>query len=391
MARAHIPAVSLILSYIFDWVVIIVLVGVGAGLNYVRPQHRPFSLLSLENSYPLRAEQVPTWLAGILAIAAPAAIIAVVALVFIPGLRAMRSMDRARAIRVKLWELEKGLAGLCLSAAAAFFITQGMKNLFGKPRPNMLARSCQPDLSNIDKYVVGGYGQDISSRWTLVTYEICTLQDQHTLDDGFRSFPSGHSSISWSGLLYLTLFLMAKFNVSFPHLPFQSSRDVQPSSPQKRDDEYEMTALHNREGTEDSAKRSTDIPDAMHSPSSTTSLPAHPFRIRHMAASPPNYLLIPVFLPIGVAIWICSTRWADYFHFGFDILFGSFIGIFTSWFSFRWYHLPLSRGQGWAWGARSKERAFAIGVGTSGWVGDEGWSMNSSSKNSSAAEGDRMV
>jgi hypothetical protein len=49
------------------------------------------------------------------------------------------------------------------------------------------------------------------------------------------------------------------------------------------------------------------------------------------------------------------------------------IGILSSWFAFRWYHLPISRGAGWSWGARSRNRAWIIGVGRGGYVGPEGW------------------
>ncbi len=49
------------------------------------------------------------------------------------------------------------------------------------------------------------------------------------------------------------------------------------------------------------------------------------------------------------------------------------MGFLVGWFAFRWYHLPVRQGAGWAWGARSKERAFGVGVGVGGYVGDEGW------------------
>lgn len=42
----------------------------------------------------------------------------------------------------------------------------------------------------------------------LTSWEVCT-QTEH-LQEGFRSFPSGHSSFAWCGMWYLTLFLSAK-------------------------------------------------------------------------------------------------------------------------------------------------------------------------------------
>jgi len=87
---------------------------------------------------------------------------------------------------------------------------------------------------------------------------------------------------------------------------------------------------------------------------------------RNQSAAPPVYLLVFAIAPVGAAVYICSTRFAEFFHFGFDILFGFFIGLVTAIFAFRFYHLPISQGAGWAWGPRSHKRAFwtGIGVGT---------------------------
>lgn len=99
----------------------------------------------------------------------------------------------------------------------------------------------------------------------------------------------------------------------------------------------------------------------------------HPHPPRNEAAAPPIYLLIIAFIPIGVALFVSVSRWFDYRHHGLDILSGSLIGIFTAWFGFRWYHLPIRGGSGWSWGARSRDRAFWLGVGRANYVGDEGW------------------
>lgn len=46
----------------------------------------------------------------------------------------------------------------------------------------------------------------------LSTEAICTQTDLAILKDGFRSFPSGHSSLSFAGLGFLAFYL-GKFNV----------------------------------------------------------------------------------------------------------------------------------------------------------------------------------
>lgn len=84
---------------------------------------------------------------------------------------------------------------------------------------------------------------------------------------------------------------------------------------------------------------------------------------RRAAAAPPLYLLVIVLIPIGAAIYIASTRYTDGKHAGFDVLFGSLEGIICSWFAFRWYHLPIRRGAGWAWGPRHRNVAFGAGLG----------------------------
>ena len=83
--------------------------------------------------------------------------------------------------------------GLALSVVLAYTITQGLKNLFGKPRPNMLDR-CNPDITNINKYSVGNFSEKFNVEWILVDVAICQQTDKSFLNDGFQSFPSEHAS-----------------------------------------------------------------------------------------------------------------------------------------------------------------------------------------------------
>ena len=369
----------LIVSYILDWLVIIAVAAAGGGLNWVEGYKRPFSLLDLNISYPLVEESISTGTLIGLSLGLPAAVIALVVAVFVPGRIVSRSTTRKQLLRLKAWEFEKGWAGLALSLAVAFFVTQAGKLMFGKPRPSLLAR-CQPDLTDIAKYVVGGYGQDISARWTLVSAKICTQTNASTLNDGFKSFPSGHSSFSWSGLLYLTLFLCSKFQITIPYLPQDpTGADSRAASMNNQT----LLPFHNRERTDDSAKPFTPEGAAVNNARS------QPYFVRSSGASPPTYLLILALVPVALAIYICSTRWAEFYHFASDIISGALIGILTSWFSFRWYHLPVLRGQGWAWGPRTRSRAFLIGVGTGGWVDYEGRRRQRVGRLGNAAEAER--
>jgi hypothetical protein len=111
--------------------------------------------------------------------------------------------------------------GLALSLATAFLITQGMKLIFGKPRPDLLSR-CNPDLTRIREFTINRVGETFNQNWVLVTSGICQNPDRSRggeLMDGFKSFPSGHASFSWAGLLYLSLFLAS--NPLPPAAPLQ--------------------------------------------------------------------------------------------------------------------------------------------------------------------------
>ena len=175
------------ISYIIDWLIIMLIAAIGGGLSYSKPYHRPFSLLDLSLSYPFVTESVPPEILLTVCGGAPAVIIALVVFFFVPGFSFCRNSTRSQILRIKFWEFEKGWAGFALSLALAFFITQGSKNLFGKPRPDMLDR-CKPDLDNIAAHLIGGFGQDISMFIFLSPARKClTLTDwtnRHSMDAG---------------------------------------------------------------------------------------------------------------------------------------------------------------------------------------------------------------
>ncbi|KAL5113956.1 hypothetical protein ACEQ8H_008174 [Pleosporales sp. CAS-2024a] len=350
--------------------------AVGSGWEFIYPYNRPFSLVDLNISYPFKQKEIiPTWLLVLIALVAPAAIIFVVCMVFVPGPTASKGTPKALIWRRKLWEWNIGWMGLALSLATAFLITQGMKLIFGKPRPDLLSR-CRPDLDRIKSTLVNPYVANVvNTNWVLVTSDICTNPDRSRggkLMDGFKSFPSGHSSFSWAGLLYLTLFLASKFSVAIPFLPARP---------------FSTNPAYTSAIAPSNLKKSASM--AFSKQESSLSSPAHAYAqehivpIRYQNAAPPVWTLLLVLTPVGSAIFVCASRFTDFRHFGFDILFGSLIGITTAWFSFRFYHLPITRGAGWAWGPRSYDRAWGIGVGRGSYVGTEGWSKSRKSETTS--------
>lgn len=81
--------------------------------------------------------------------------------------------------------------GLAVSLAGCWMATQGLKDLVGRPRPDLLAR-CDPNLNSIEENLVGGLG--VAGAPLIVSLDICRDQSSRLRVDGFSSFPSGHSS-----------------------------------------------------------------------------------------------------------------------------------------------------------------------------------------------------
>jgi membrane-associated phospholipid phosphatase len=358
--------IRLILSYLSDWIICFVFVGIGGWLDKVAPAKRPFSLVDPNISYPFAEhELVPAYLLFILAIGVPFVIVAVVSLIFVPGPTVPKGTPKTLIWQRKLWELHVGVLGLVLSLTLSWFFTSSMKNLFGKPRPDLLAR-CEPDIENVADYLVGGF-EWRNMTGQLVSAAICKQKDKYKIDDGFRSYPSGHSSSAAGGLIYASLFMASKFAVTIPfvmpsaasvagaasHAAFPSRISTGPVV-----DPYEPSRARGLDGSFSSAPIKGQETAKVQS-------------LRRQAAAPPIYLLALGLLPFGVSIFIAGSRWHDRRHHGFDILFGYLMGLIAAIFAFRYYHLPIRAGAGWAWGPRSDERAFWAGVGRHGYAGTD--------------------
>lgn len=285
-----------------------------------------------------------------------------VTLIFVPGPTVPKSTPRSLVWKRKLWELHAGWLGLALSLVGAWFITSGMKNLFGKPRPDLLSR-CEPNYANETAYYV--LSGEAGRLGRLVYADICQSTDKSKLDDGFRSYPSGHSSSAAAGLIYLSFFLASKFAVVIPFVSGSGYRDGSSSVafPSRNNTANSIGANNTAykalsHGTDElSAPGDTAVARQIASHGSSV------LAVRRQAATPPVYLLVLTVLPFFLAIFIAGSRWCDFRHHGFDILFGFIIGTITAWFAFRFYHLPISSGAGWAWAPRSPDKAFWAGVG----------------------------
>ncbi len=116
---------------------------------------------------------MPIALAIAISAGGPILVIAIYTLV-VDGLfserRKTQGYRRVYTLKDRLWELNCGVLGLLLAQGAAFVITGTMKNLVGKPRPDLLDR-CQP--RHVAQLAIG-----------LSNVTICTQTDQAILTDG---------------------------------------------------------------------------------------------------------------------------------------------------------------------------------------------------------------
>jgi diacylglycerol diphosphate phosphatase/phosphatidate phosphatase len=163
----------------------------NAAISSLEPFHRLFSLDDRSIQFPhALIERVPVLQLFLFAAFLPAFVVTAFVLVTTHP----RSTSKSH-------KLHASLLGLAASVALASLITDVIKNGVGRPRPDLIAR-CKPKHG--------------TPQHELVDWHVCTEMDHHVLHDGFRSFPSGHSSFSWAGLGYLSLFLAGQLKVVRP-------------------------------------------------------------------------------------------------------------------------------------------------------------------------------
>jgi len=132
-------------------------------------------------SYPYVENSIPSWALPVIGIFAPLVVIYV-----LQKTNAGRSSCEAR----------RAAAGLCLAVALGFAVTNGIKNGVGNFRPDFVAR-CWPD---------GKVAWDTPGR------PACTGSAKKIIE-GRKSFPSGHTSMAFSGLGFLAIYLAQTLQV----------------------------------------------------------------------------------------------------------------------------------------------------------------------------------
>jgi len=239
-----------------DYLLVLAGEGVALYISTLTPRGQLFSVLDPTISFPMAAhETVPIFLAYLLCFVAPAAIVLLLCFAFGPG-------NFVR--RLKLFN--GSILGLLTAVVVAQFFTEVIKLIIGRPRPDFLSR-CQPDAQKAQAAFT-------ATAVALFNSAICTSTDAAAMADGFKSFPSGHSSTSFAGLTYLSLWMAGRLRLFVPHSPHG----------------------------------------------------------KHL------YAYIISAAPLLVASFIASSRVIDYRHRGFDVLGGTVLGIFWGIVGYRYYY-----------------------------------------------------
>ncbi|CAL5369644.1 unnamed protein product [Camellia sinensis] len=173
--RSH--GVTVARMHMHDWLIMMLLVVIDVVLNLIHPFPRFVGKDMMDDlKYPLKDNTVPLWAVPMYAVLLPIAIF----LFFY-----FRRKD--------VYDLHHAILGLLFSVLVTAVLTDGIKDAVGRPRPDFFWR-CFPD------------GKDIYDQLGDV---ICHGQTS-IVKEGHKSFPSGHTSWSFAGLGFLSLYLSGK-------------------------------------------------------------------------------------------------------------------------------------------------------------------------------------
>ncbi|XP_012471356.1 lipid phosphate phosphatase 2 isoform X1 [Gossypium raimondii] len=164
-------------THMHDWLILVLLVVIWVVILIIHPFYRFVGKDMMDDlRYPLQSNTVPVWAVPMYAVLLPMLIFIFVYI---------RRRD--------VYDLHHAVLGLLFSVLVTAVITDSIKNAVGRPRPDFFWR-CFPD------------GKDVYDKWGNV---ICH-GDKSVIREGHKSFPSGHTSWSFAGLGFLSLYLSGK-------------------------------------------------------------------------------------------------------------------------------------------------------------------------------------
>ncbi|XP_031501371.1 lipid phosphate phosphatase 2-like isoform X2 [Nymphaea colorata] len=164
--------------HMHDWLILVFLMVVEVVLNVIHPFYRFVGKeMMTDLKYPLKSNTVPFWAVPVIAILIPFAIILIYYF-----------------IRRDVYDFHHAILGLLFAVLITGVITDAIKDAVGRPRPDFFWR-CFPDGKEVYDTITSGV--------------ICHGEDS-VIKEGHKSFPSGHTSWTFAGLGFLSLYLSGK-------------------------------------------------------------------------------------------------------------------------------------------------------------------------------------
>lgn len=176
--RSH--GCTLITKHKHDWLILALLGAAELTLYLINPFYRYVNRDTMADlKYPMKNSTVPFWSVPFYAVILPIAIFAFI-------------YYRRRDV----YDLHNSILGILYSVLITGFITDALKDATGRPRPDLFWR-CFPD--GIEVYDQSGDA-------------VCHGK-RRIVNEGYKGFPSGHTSWSFAGMVFLSLYLAGKLRV----------------------------------------------------------------------------------------------------------------------------------------------------------------------------------
>ncbi|ORX80732.1 PAP2-domain-containing protein [Anaeromyces robustus] len=190
---------KVLIGMCLDWLTVVAIILPYFCVTKPSPYERKFSITDETISRPYKgSEQISDVLVAGIAVFVPV-IMGIIVILLTKG---------------GGYECNQLLLAILTSIGITLDITEFTKALFGRFRPDFLSR-CQINAEKVNEilsttYLVDGLplAQD-----RLFDISICSNPDTKILDEGRRSFPSGHSSNTCSTFILLALFLAGRLKV----------------------------------------------------------------------------------------------------------------------------------------------------------------------------------
>lgn len=171
-------------NYLIDALTVVGLGVVCIPVEFIwKPNHRLFRLDDPSIQFPMtEKERVPNWLLVVLSCIIPAIAI------FVLSLRHRHKRNHTVV----------AVLGFAMAITINMFITGLVKLWIGNTRPDLISRCIPADGTPLHQYV---------------SFDVCTNPNTSVVNEGFRSTPSGHSSTSFCGLGFFSLWISGQFGL----------------------------------------------------------------------------------------------------------------------------------------------------------------------------------